>query len=66
MDTYNSGKYKGEIYTHFDETCSIPCDTIINDISRYKDNLFNELYQNITTPFIEIYRIILNEFGITE
>jgi len=60
MDNVNNKSTDGEIYTYFDDTCMIPCDTIISDITNIKINITKA----ITQPFINLYKVILNEFGI--
>jgi len=48
------------ISTYYGHTCSIPCNAIITDIKNHKNNIITY----ITEPFINLYKVILNEFGL--
>jgi len=63
MDSVNDNrniKNNTDIYTYYDDTCSIPCNAIITDIKNHKNNIIAYM----TEPFINLYKVILNEFGI--
>ena len=53
-------KNNTDIYTYYDDTCLIPCNAIITDIKNHKNNIITY----ITEPFINLYKVILNEFGL--